>query len=278
MKRSIRRILFLALLLPCLIRCGGSDDASRDPQNLELTAPAPVAEKVPMGYAGLATNTAEPSLVVRVGPGRGYPRVDPPLTFAATVQVSATEMDNAAGQLYANIQQGWVDTRWLKMGSFVAPATRQGAIEICRAAVGYSYWWGGAAFQNGAERGACSTTSSDGCPDCVHSGAHGADCSGLISKCWQLTEALPMERDLSPYSTAEYINPGKYWDIIDRADAKAGDALVYRSNGKGHIVLVEKSDAWGQLWVYEARGCRFGIVHDLRSFGEEYKAIRHKDW
>ena len=278
MKKYMFRPLLLALSLLVIVRCGSSADKPHA-SNLALLAPAPAAEKVPAGYTGLATCTATPSLTVRTGPGRGYPATDQPLAFAAAIDVTQTQLDVTSRQIYAAIDQGWVDTRWLKMGSFVAPFSREGAIDICRAAIGYSYWWGGAAFQNGAERGSCqSDAGSSGCPNCTHSGAHGADCSGLISKCWQLPEALPMENNLSPYSTAEYINPGKYWTSIDRADAAAADALVYRTGAEGHIVLVEKGDPWGQLWVYEARGCSYGIVHDLRSFGEEYKAIRRLDW
>jgi hypothetical protein len=62
--------------------------------------------------------------------------------------------------------------------------------------------------------------------------------------------------------------------LISRDDATRADAMVYRSGGSGHIVLVESGDPWGQQWVYEARGCSYGVVHDLRTLSTSYKAIR----
>lgn len=55
------------------------------------------------------------------------------------------------------------------------------------------------------------------------------------------------------------------------------DALVYNADGHGHMVLVESSsDPWGNLWLYEARGCATGIVHNLRSIDSSYQAIRRE--
>ena len=278
MKKGTFAFLFYTALIVTIAGCGGSSSKPHGQEGLSLLAPAPDKEKVTSGYSGLATCTAEPSLSVRTGPGWQYPK-KAPLPFAATADVTQTRLDSVSGQIYARISQGWVDARWLKMGSFIAPLSRQGAVDICRGAMGYSYWWGGAAFKNGAQRGSCQAESgSDGCPNCTHGGSFGADCSGLISKCWQLPEALPMEENLSPYYTGDFISPGKYWSLIDRSEAKTADALVYRRENSGHIVLVEKGDPWGQLWVYEAKGCKYGIVHNLRSFGEEFKAIRREGW
>jgi hypothetical protein len=53
-----------------------------------------------------------------------------------------------------------------------------------------------------------------------------------------------------------------------------GDALVYRSGSGGHIFIYESGDGWGSMWTYEARGCSYGIVHNLRTAGSTYKAIR----
>jgi hypothetical protein len=55
------------------------------------------------------------------------------------------------------------------------------------------------------------------------------DCSGFISMCWQLGTS---------YTTASFINEGSTWDKLSSySQLEPGDALVRRSNGKGHIVL-----------------------------------------
>jgi hypothetical protein len=60
---------------------------------------------------------------------------------------------------------------------------------------------------------------------------------------------------------------------IDRSALRPADALTYNVNGSGHIFIYESGDGWGSMWAYEARGCAYGIVHDLRTAGTEYKAI-----
>jgi hypothetical protein len=53
--------------------------------------------------------------------------------------------------------------------------------------------------------------------------------------------------------------------------------LVHRDASSGHITLVESTtDPYGQLWLYEARGCSTGVVHDLRSLDSSYIAIRRE--
>ena len=52
-------------------------------------------------------------------------------------------------------------------------------------------------------------------------------------------------------------------------------ALVMRTSTTGHIVMYEKDDPWGSFWAYEARGCSYGVVHNLRtSLSSSYKGIR----
>jgi hypothetical protein len=82
--------------------------------------------------------------------------------------------------------------------------------------------------------------------------------------------------DSHPYSTDTFYNhQNKYaWRDVARDRAVVGDALVYRTSSAGHIFLVESGDPWGNMWVYEARGCSFGVMHDLRTAASAYKAIR----
>ena len=49
---------------------------------------------------------------------------------------------------------------------------------------------------------------------------------------------------------------------------------MYRSGGAGHIVLYDSGDSWGSFWTYEARGCSYGVVHNLRTVSTSYKGIR----
>ena len=60
---------------------------------------------------------------------------------------------------------------------------------------------------------------------------------------------------------------------VSRGSVIIADALVYNTNGAGHIFLYESGDGWGSMWTYEARGCSTGIVHNIRTAPTTYKAI-----
>jgi hypothetical protein len=83
-----------------------------------------------------------------------------------------------------------------------------------------------------------------------------------------------MASNKHPYSTASFMGSSSLWSNVARGSLQAGDALVYRSGGAGHIMMYEKNDPWGSFWAYEARGCSYGIVHNIRTAGSEYKTIR----
>ena len=140
-------------------------------------------------------------------------------------------------------------------------------------AVGYSYYWGHGSWRSdGAQPGACMGS----CPSCTHSAStYGADCSGFVAKVWQVPSVSALEVDQHPYSTANFYGDTTHWKPIPRSSLKPGDALVYRSGTSGHIALFEvATDPFGQLWLYEARGCSTGVVHDLRTVDSSYIAIR----
>jgi hypothetical protein len=139
-------------------------------------------------------------------------------------------------------------------------------------AVGYSYYWGHGSWRSdGTSIGSCSGN----CPSCTHAGAYGADCSGYVAKVWQVPSASPIELDAHPFSTDNFYNDQLYWTQIPRANLQPADALVRRANGSGHIALVESAaDPFGAVWLYEARGCATGVVHDLRTVDSSYIAIR----
>jgi len=61
--------------------------------------------------------------------------------------------------------------------------------------------------------------------------------------------------------------------IVSRSSLKKADALVYNDGSAGHVLIYESGDGWGSVWSYEARGCAYGIVHNLRTVGSAYKGI-----
>jgi cell wall-associated NlpC family hydrolase len=139
-------------------------------------------------------------------------------------------------------------------------------------AVGYSYYWGHGSWRDdGATIGSCSGS----CPSCTHTGQYGADCSGFVAKVWQVPSASPITLDAHPFSTANFYNDQVYWKQIPRSTIAAADALVRRVGTEGHIALFESgTDPFGAVWLYEARGCATGVVHDLRTVDSSYIAIR----
>ena len=162
-------------------------------------------------------------------------------------------------------------------GGGTTPSTtgRDGAILRAKGAVGFSYWWGHGRWVNGGATSSNKGVCTGSCPSCSHSGSYGADCSGYVAKAWQIPSSnTDVSVDSHPYGTIHFIGSNAQWSTVSRANAAKGDAFVYNTNGAGHILLYESGDAWGSLWAYEARGCSYGIVHNLRSVTSAYKVIR----
>jgi len=144
---------------------------------------------------------------------------------------------------------------------------------ICRgqSGVGNSYWWGGECWcRNGCSRdtscdtGVCHRTGSSGCPDeCYHTGSHGADCSGFVSKCWQVPNAVSTEAcGAARMVASDFHYEHSWWNIISRSSLRRGDAMA----STHHVVLFEARTGSGGYTVYEAMGCYTpGIVHQTRS-------------
>jgi cell wall-associated NlpC family hydrolase len=147
------------------------------------------------------------------------------------------------------------------------------AIARAKAAVGFSYYWGGGAWLAGGATSSNKGSCSGSCPSCSHSGKYGADCSGLVAKAWQFGSKA-LEVNSHPYSTASFNGSSSSWSTVSRGSLRKGDALVYNSGGRGHIVMFEKGDGWGSPTVIECRGCSYGCVYNARSFTSNYKGIR----
>jgi hypothetical protein len=153
--------------------------------------------------------------------------------------------------------------------------SRDGIINTAKVYVGFSYWWGGAKLPNpwdnpqSKPKGKCYSSSYKG-----HSGSYGADCSGYVGKVWHLPPALPFTSNKHPYSTYSFYHNKSYWSHISRSSTKRADAMVYRGSKGGHIVIYEKGDPWGSVWTYEARGCSYGVRHNLRTLSSSYRSRR----
>lgn len=151
---------------------------------------------------------------------------------------------------------------------------RQDAIARAKSGVGFSYYWGhGSWIPNGATSSSVGSCTGN-CPSCSHSGRYGADCSGFAAKVWQVPSSnAALTVDSHPYSTVSFNGANSQWRTVSRSSAQPADALVYNDGSAGHIAIYESGDAWGSMWAYEARGCAYGVVHNLRSFGSAFKAI-----
>jgi cell wall-associated NlpC family hydrolase len=237
-----------------------------------------------VGAGSVLATTA--GLNLRSGPSTGYSVLH---VIAAGAQVTAVSGTPSNGwyNIKHNGVTGWSSGTYLKFvsagsgggGTVPAPpptssSARDAAVARAKTGVGFSYFWGHGSWDpagpTSSNRGVCTGS----CPSCSHSGGYGADCSGYVGKIWQVPGAgTNLTVDAHPYSTASFIGSSSNWYTIAREALQAGDALVYNSNGSGHIFLYESGDGWGSLWAYEAKGCSYGIVHDLRTASSAYKAI-----
>ncbi|MBI4699996.1 MAG: hypothetical protein HY744_02330 [Deltaproteobacteria bacterium] len=150
---------------------------------------------------------------------------------------------------------------------------------ICRAksGVGFSYYWGGACWcANGCSpKLSCGAGSCSGsCPNCSHSGKYGADCSGFVTKVWQVPDAIAVTTcGHGPYVANSYRSSTSSWKVISRSSAEKGDAFA----STHHVLIFESGNPWGQMWTYEARGCSYGIVHNVRTCSNDYSAARRSN-
>ena len=156
-----------------------------------------------------------------------------------------------------------------------ADNARAQAISRAKSAVGYSYWWGHGRFETSGVTAGTKGSCSGSCPSCSHKGTYGGDCSGLAAKVWQVPSTNGvLNDDNHPYSTVDFNSSSSKWSTVSRGSVLAADAMVYNSNGAGHIFMYEKGDGWGSMYAYECKGCSDGCVYNLRTASSAYKAIR----
>jgi hypothetical protein len=155
------------------------------------------------------------------------------------------------------------------------PTPRDNAIARAESGLGYSYWWGGAAWiPNGltsSNAGVC-FFNADGSHN--HTGQYGADCSGYVSKIWQVPDDnTDLTYNTHPFSTYSFNFTYAHWSDVDRSALQRADAMVYNNGTNGHIFLFDSGDPWGSAVVYEASGCVVPISHHLRTVSSAYKGI-----
>lgn len=195
------------------------------------------------------------------------------------VTVNVTTSKNGFLNVKHSGLEGWASAKYLQ--KVVPPSNGGGssavdaAVTRAKAGVGFSYWWGHGRWLTSGPTSSNKGTCSGNCPSCTHGGSYGADCSGYVGKIWQVPSSnSDVSVDSHPYSTVNFDASSSLWSTVSRSSLQKADALVYNANGEGHILLYESGDGWGNLWSYEARGCSYGIVHNLRSCSTTYKGIR----
>jgi cell wall-associated NlpC family hydrolase len=284
MKTTLKMMVLGAALM--VVGCAGEvGGAATDGEFLESaeefgTLSQELSSGVPLG----STLRTTANLNLRTGPSLNE-RVRLVIPQGATVTtVNVTQPSGGWYNVKYNGVVGWSYGAYLTLvsspstttsgGATTNASARDAAIERARGGVGFSYWWGHGRWipfgATSSTKGYCSGS----CPNCTHSGSYGADCSGFVAKVWQVPSNNTDPRvDQHPYSTANFVVDSSQWRTVSRGAVKKGDALVYRSNGAGHIFLYESGDGWGSMWAMEARGCSYGIVRNLRTAGSAYKAI-----
>lgn len=280
----MRLPLRTAVLISASLFTFACGDARVDVQNDELTgvneddAVASAESALSTSVAAGSTLQTTANLNLRTGPSTSYSILKVMPQGSNVIAVTGVPK-NGWYQIKYSGTTGWSSGSYLKFISAPAVTERDKAVSRAKTGVGFSYWWGhGRWLSTGvtsSTRGACYGS----CPSCSHSGSYGADCSGYVAKIWQVPSTnTTLSSDSHPYSTWNFDNEQHGWFTITRSTAKKADAMVYNSNGAGHIFLYESGDPWGSFWAYEAKGCSYGIVHNIRTASSAYKAIRRSGY
>ena len=145
---------------------------------------------------------------------------------------------------------------------------------LCRgfSALGFSYAWGGECWcasgcspdLSSCSPGDCTPNpGSTGCPVCTHSGTYGADCSGFVTKAWQVPNPVAVNAcGVFRYVASDFTSDSAYWDPVSMTSLQPADAAATDS----HVLLIVGGrDSSGYWDIVEARGCNYGIVHRYRS-------------
>ena len=158
--------------------------------------------------------------------------------------------------------------------AYAAPPRMSVEDIIClgHSGLGYSYWWGGACWC----RTGCSANFSCDRGRCwglsyySHSGM-GADCSGFVSRVWQVPGPRPTEHcDHGPYVAQSFSTSGPYWDSVGMSSMSRGDVAATSQ----HVILVVGRNSWGHTHMYHAATCERGIVENTYGLPSGFRASR----
>jgi hypothetical protein len=218
--------------------------------------------------------TTASNLNLRKGPSTSY-AVRVVMPNGSSVRVVQSQPSSGWYNVNYKGIVGWASGSYLKI-DLVPNSARQKAVARALSGRGFSYRWGGGAWNPSSQSpGSCSGS----CPNCTHSGANGADCSGFVAKAWVVPPSnTPLTLVSHPYSTYNFRYGTNYWSPITRGNAKEADSLVYHSSGSGHIVLFISGDPWGSMQTAECRGCSAGCVYNTRTCSSSYIAIHRNGY
>lgn len=265
-----------------LSACTVDDGGPGEPDSEELTG-APEedlgqsAEAITGSVAVGSTLTSTADVNLRVGPSTSYEILRVVARGSKVTMVQSSPRDGFY-EVEHNGTTGWSYGLYYQAGSTggaTSNAKRDAAIERARSSVGFSYWWGHARFRpegpTSSNKGSCSGD----CPSCSHEGSYGGDCSGLAGKVWQVPSSnSDLTVDSHPYSTVSFNKDSRRWSTVSRSSMKKADAMVYNSDGAGHIFIHASGDGWGSMYAYECKGCSYGCVYNLRTASSAYHGIR----
>lgn len=179
--------------------------------------------------------------------------------------------------------------------AWAAPPLEPVSAILCRAFAGegFSYAWGGECWQatgcapdySGGVGQCDGCSDGDGCAECTtssgccvsgvscrHYGTWGADCSGFVSKSWQVPDPYPVEAcDVPRYTANSFTTSHSNWDTVAVSALVPGDAAATSA----HVILVVgPKDAYGEYDVMEAAGCTPGIIRHQRSISTAMTGAR----
>lgn len=241
-----------------------------------------ISGTIPVGTTLKATTGVN----LRTGPGTSYSILHV-VPQGATVTVEDATPQNGFYKVKHNGTVGWSFGQYYEKVADPAPqpqpqpngSARDNAIARAKEGVGFSYWWGHGRWRPEGPTASTKGTCSGSCPSCSHGGNYGADCSGYVGKIWEVPASnSDVTVDAHPYSTASFVNDTSQWHSVARGSLEQADAMVYNSNGAGHVFLYSSGDGWGSMYAYECKGCAYGCVYDLRTASSAYHGIRHAGW
>ncbi len=274
------KTVLVAVAAAALLGCAGESDTQIQSEELKgaddstATIEGELSSAVPIG----TTLEATTGVNLRTGPGTGYRVLHIVPAGARVKTVERTAPSEGFYKVNHGGTVGWSHGTYYKVVAYpAAPDTttaRDAAINRARTGVGFSYWWGHGRWLPSGSTSSVKGYCSGSCPNCSHSGSYGADCSGYVAKVWQVPSTnTTLSTDSHPYSTWNFDNESTSWHAVSRSAIRRGDAMVYNADGAGHMFIFESGDPWGNMWTYEARGCSYGIVRNIRTAFTSYKSI-----